>query len=143
MKKFLAMSVGTAIIFGSLVSKSPAQETQEGPAESIGEQIDRGLEQIGEKLKRTWADARRSVDELGMRGRVYARLRWDKALADQKIDIQVQKNDIVVLTGIVPDETARDKAVKLAQDTVGVREVMDQLQVAPPLEEKELATPEN
>src|SRR5687768_17590262 len=116
MQRVLAISVSTVILCGSIVPRLPAEE---GRAESIGEQIDRGLEQIGEKLKKTWADARRSVDELGMQGRVYARLRWDKALADQKIDIQVQKKDIVVLTGILPDETARNKAVQLAQDTIG------------------------
>jgi hypothetical protein len=139
MQKFLAMSLGAVIIFGSFVSELPAQE---GTAERIGEQIDRGLEQLGEKLKRTWADIRKSVDELGMQGRVYARLRWDKALADQTIDIQVQKKDIVVLNGVVPDEAAREKAVQLAQDTIGVREVVDQLQVEP-RPEIEPAAPEN
>jgi osmotically-inducible protein OsmY len=79
MQRSLVVSVSTAIIFGSIV---PHLSAEEGPAESIGEQIDRGLEQIGDKLKKTWADVRQSVDELGMQGRVYARLRWDKALAD-------------------------------------------------------------
>jgi osmotically-inducible protein OsmY len=82
------------------------------------------------------------VDELGMQGRVYARLRWDKALADQTIDIQVQKKDVVVLTGVVPDDTARDKAVQLAQDTIGVREVVNQLRVKP-RPELEPDSPEN
>jgi len=128
MKKLLAKSVGIAIIFGSMVPQAAAEE---GRAESIGEQIDRGLEQISEKLKKAWEDAKQSVDELGIQGRVYARLRWDKALANQKIDVQVQKKDIVVLTGIVPDESVLDKAVQLAQDTIGVREVVNQLQVKP------------
>ena len=128
MNKFLALSVGVAISFGVV---GPQVSAEEGSAETIGEQIDRGLEQIGEKLKKAWEKAKQSVDELGIQGRVYARLRWDKALADQKIDVQVQKKDIVVLTGMVPNKAALEKAMQLAQDTIGVREVVNQLQVQP------------
>jgi osmotically-inducible protein OsmY len=128
MSKFLALIVGIALVLGPFVPHTLAEE---GQAESIGKRLDRGLEQISEKLKKAWEDAKQSVDELGIQGRVYARLRWDKALADHKIDIQVQKKDIVVLTGTVPDEAALDKALQLAQDTIGVREVVIQLQMRP------------
>ena len=49
MNKFLALSVGVAISFGVV---GPQVSAEEGSAETIGEQIDRGLEQIGEKLKK-------------------------------------------------------------------------------------------
>ena len=120
--------VGIALVIGPIVPHSLAEE---GQAESIGKRLDRGLEQIGEKLKKAWEDAKQSVDELGIQGRVYARLRWDKALASQTIDIQVQKKDLVTLSGVVPDEAAMDKAVQLTQDTIGVREVVNQLQIKP------------
>jgi osmotically-inducible protein OsmY len=128
MKEILVSIVGIALVFGSIV---PHTQAEEGQAESIGKRLDRGLEQIGEKLKKAWEDAKQSVDELGIQGRVYARLRWDKALANQKIEIQVQKKDVVVLTGIVPDEIALEKALQLAQDTIGVRDVHNQLQIQP------------
>jgi osmotically-inducible protein OsmY len=128
MRRILAMALIAVLPFGPMLTHSHAEE---GQAESIGKRLDRGLEQIGEKLKKAWQDAKQSVDELGIQGRVYARLRWDKALADQKIDIQVQKKDVVVLTGMVPDEAALEVALQLAQDTIGVREVVSQLQVHP------------
>jgi BON domain len=137
MWKVLIMLVGGAVLAGLLSSELSAQE---GGAERVGERIDRGLERLGEKLRSTWADIRQSVDELGVRGRVYGRIRWDKALADQAIEIQVQEKDLVVLTGTVPDESTRDKAVQLARDTVGVRDVVDQLQLAPRHEALESAT---
>ena len=128
MRKLFPIGVVIAISFSCLSVDAPAQE---GTAEQIGERIDRGLEQLGEKLRSTWADIRKSVDELGVRGRVYGRIRWDKSLADLAIDIQVQEKDVVVLAGVVPDEVMRNKAVQLAHDTVGVREVVDKLQVTP------------
>jgi hypothetical protein len=113
-----------------LLSESPAQERA---GETIGRRIDRGLEQLTEEVRQAWAKARKSVDQLSVQGRVYGRLRWDKALADEPIDVDVetsnQKESTVILTGRVPDEKARQKALELAQDTVGVREVIDRLQI--------------
>jgi hypothetical protein len=130
-----AFSISTAItILLALSSESPGQEQRTG--ESIGRRIDRGLEQLTEKAREAWAKARKTVDQLGVQGRVYGRLRWDKALADQPIDVDVDQKSTdeestVILTGRVPDETARKKAIELAQDTVGVREVIDRLQIKP------------
>jgi BON domain len=126
MRNALLAGLFGTVLFALLSAELQAQE---GRAEGVGERIDRGLEQLGEKLRSTWTDIRKSVDGLGVRGRVYGRLRWDKSLADQAIDIQVQENDVVVLSGIVADEEIREKTVRLAQDTVGVREVVDQLKV--------------
>jgi osmotically-inducible protein OsmY len=133
MRTALFISLGIVILLG-LPSELPAQE--EGAAETIGERIDRGLERLTEKAREAWAKARKQVDELGVQGRVYGRLRWDKALADQPIDVDVEQKSgdeqsTVILTGRVPDERARKKAIELAQDTVGVRDVIDRLQIEP------------
>ena len=105
MRPALAISLGIAILL-ALPSESRAQEERAG--ESIGRRIDRGLERLTEEVREAWAKARRQVDELSVQGRVYGRLRWDKALADQPIDIDVeQKADddesTVILTGRVND----------------------------------------
>jgi hypothetical protein len=126
MRTLLAIGVVIAITFGCLPSKVPAQE---GTAEQIGERIDRGLEQLGRDVRKKWGEIRQSIDGLGVQGRVYGRLRWDKALATAPIDIEVQEKDVVALTGIVRDEATRRKAVRLARDTVGVGEVVDRLRI--------------
>jgi BON domain len=133
MRTALSITVGIAILL-ALPRELPAQE--EGAGESIGRRIDRGLDKITEEVREAWAKARRQVDELGVQGRVYGRLRWDKALADQPIEVDVEQKSTdeestVILTGRVPDEKAREKAIELAQDTVGVREVIDRLQIEP------------
>jgi osmotically-inducible protein OsmY len=73
--------------------------------------------------------ARAKVDELGTEGRVYGRLRWDKALAGSTLDVQAAGSTITLI-GTVPNQSAREKAITLARDTVGVTNVVDQLSLA-------------
>jgi hypothetical protein len=129
-----------ALVIVSLVTlQSSAAETQvtvETPAANqpgvgvrVGETVDRGLLNIGNRLRKTWADFRKSVDELSVQGRVYGRLHWDKAIGSAPIEIAVQNENVVTLTGSVPNEAARRTAVALANDTVGVQQVVDHLTV--------------
>ena len=61
--------------------------------------------------------------------RVYSRLHWDKALTTSNMELEVQAGGIAILTGIVPDEAAKAKALTLTAETVGVIQVVDQLTV--------------
>jgi hypothetical protein len=128
MRTCLAIIVGISIFPVFCPSELPAQE---GTGESIGRRLDRGLEELKEEVKQAWTEARKTVDKLGVQGRVYGRLRWDKALADEPIDVSMEDRDTVVLTGRVANDQSRQKAMSLTKDTVGVREVIDQLQVEP------------
>ena len=113
----------------TVVVETPAAN-QPGVGERVGETVDRGLTNIGNRLRKTWADFRKSVDELSVQGRVYGRLHWDKAIGAAPIEITVQNENIVTLSGSVPNEAARRTAVTLANDTIGVRQVVDRLTVA-------------
>ena len=106
--------------------------TAQGLGEKIGERLDRGISEIGDELRRGWAKVQESVDRLGVQGRVYSRLRWDKAIDIASIQIEVKEDKVVTLSGTVPSQAARIRAVTLAQDTVGVQEVVDRLVVASP-----------
>lgn len=134
----MRMLISSAIVGLLLVQPISAQTTitvetppaDQGVGERVGESVDRGLTNLGNKIRKTWADFRKSVDELSVQGRVYGRLRWDKTLATAPIEITVQNENVVTLAGNVPSETARRTAVMLANDTVGVRQVVDHLTVA-------------
>ena len=101
-----------------------------GTAEKLGERIDRGLSQIGTELSKAWAEARKSVESMGIQGRVYGRLRWDKALENADLDIDVRDNQVVVLKGKVATSDAKLKAEQLTRDTIGVTSVINELNVA-------------
>ncbi len=135
MRALLSLTIVGFLMLQSLSAEPPITDppapNQEGVGERVGESVDRGLTKLGEKLRKTWADIRKSVDELGVQGRVYGRLHWDKAIGTAPIEISVQNENIVTLSGSVPNEAARRTAVMLAKDTVGVRQVVDRLTVSP------------
>jgi hyperosmotically inducible protein len=137
MRALLPLAIVGLVTLQSLAAETQVtietpSANQPGVGERVGETVDRGLTNIGNRLRKTWADFRKSVDELSVQGRVYGRLHWDKAIGSAPIEITVQNENIVTLSGSVPNEAARHTAVSLANDTVGVRQVVDRLTVAAP-----------
>jgi osmotically-inducible protein OsmY len=134
MRAILSLAIVGIVTLQSLAAESqvivqtPGANAQ-GVGERVGETVDRGLTNIGNRLRKTWADFRKSVDELSVQGRVYGRLHWDKAIASAPIEITVQNENVVTLSGSVSNEAARRTAVALANDTVGVRQVVDHLTI--------------
>ncbi|HEX4413098.1 MAG TPA: BON domain-containing protein [Lacipirellulaceae bacterium] len=134
---FLTLGICGFVLLGQLVAQQRATPDPPGPStkppgvgQQLGESVDHGLNKLGDKLRSGWAEIRQSVDEMGVQGRVYGRLHWDKAIANASIDVSVQNDNNVTLSGSVPDEAAHTTAVKLAQDTVGVGRVEDHLTVS-------------
>jgi osmotically-inducible protein OsmY len=107
----------------------PLPQSQPGTAAQIGEKIDRGLNQIGAEISQAWAEVRKSVEKMGVQGRVYGRLHWDKALESGTFDIEVRDGQVVVLKGKVDTASAKLKAEQLARDTIGVTSVVNELAV--------------
>jgi osmotically-inducible protein OsmY len=127
MRRFMAMAVALGLVSGT-ATWARAQEAED---QTLGEKFDRGVSRLSEELRRGWQEVRATVDRLGVQGRVYGRLHWDKNLAGATIDIDVRDDHTVVLQGSVPSQRAKAKAAELAADTVGVQEVIDKLAVAP------------
>ena len=114
-----------------------AQQDQ-GPAEKTGSKLDeagrsfkKGLEEARDAVREQLARARGSVHNMDVASRVYGRLHWDKTLTTSTLDLDV-KGGVATLRGAVPDAKAKAKAVELAEDTVGISKVIDQLTIQPP-----------
>lgn len=125
MIRLLGAGVAVCLLCGIASAQSPP-----GTATQIGEKIDRGLSQIGAGLSQAWGEVRQSIEKMGVQGRVYGRLHWDKALEGATLDISVRDSNVVVLSGKVANEAAKKKAEQLARDTVGVGSVVNELAVA-------------
>lgn len=70
------------------------------------------------------------VESAGLEGRVRQRLKGDKLLAVQAIEVRAEGGR-VELTGRVQDLAQRRRAVELAESTAGVEGVVDRLEEAP------------
>ncbi len=73
---------------------------------------------------------RGSLCDATLDSRVATRLLWEKTLEDSDIEVQVVTPGTVKLTGQVRDFPQRQRAQEVAQSTVGVREVVNELVVA-------------
>ncbi len=125
-QRFLISLGITVMLLGIFPAKAPAQIDL---GERLGRELDEKLSDLSRELREGWQKVETLVDQLGVRGRVYSRVHWDKALASQPIKIDVEDSNIVVLTGRVNDEAAQKKAIQLAEDTLGVSRVIDRLEV--------------
>lgn len=72
------------------------------------------------------------VEDQRIEGRIRKAVNADRSLADG-VRVSVNSyNGIVLLTGQVPDESARDRVVAHAQAVEGVRQLHDHIEVGPP-----------
>jgi len=76
----------------------------------------------------TGAPSAGAPDDAAITAAIQSKLLQDQRVAKSKIDVETRQG-IVTLSGTVPNEQARQDAVKIAQDTAGVQRVEDQLRV--------------
>jgi len=114
-----------------------AQQDQ-GPAEKAGSKLDeagrsfrKGLEDARDAIREQFTRVRASVHNMDVASRGYGRLHWDKTLTTSTLDLDVQ-GGVATLRGAVPNAKAKAKAVELAEDTVGISKVIDQLTIQQP-----------
>lgn len=95
---------------------------------SIGKKIAAQAEAATAPLRQEWGA---QLPPLGTsaESRVSARLRWDKSLADARIEVRATP-EAIELKGNVNSEEQRRRAVQIAESTTGVSKVSDSLQVA-------------
>ncbi len=100
--------------------------------QNAGQAIDGGLQTAGNAIQGSFQKTRMSVHNMEVVSRVYSRLHWDKALTTATIELEVRAGGVAILSGVVPDEAAKARAIALTVETVGVVQVVDRLAVAPP-----------
>jgi BON domain len=84
-----------------------------------------------DSLAASWQAIRGNWNEGALDVRVQARLHWDKDLADQTIKVSTE-DGIVTLRGKVASDSQKQAAVRIAQETIGVERVEDELEIEAP-----------
>ncbi len=107
---------------------------QQGPVgqgiNDAGRAVKRGFQSAGHAVRGGFLKTQTAVHSMEVNSRVYSRLHWDKSLTLSTMELEVRAGGIAILTGVVPDELAKAKALTLTAETVGVIQVIDQLTVA-------------
>ena len=135
-------TLAAAVVLAScaaLAATVPAQEPKpaaktftekvKATAGSAVNSIKKGAASAGEAISEQYDRARSAVSKMGTEARVYARIHWEKGLATSKVELSAPKEGVIALNGTASDEKARAKAVELANDTIGVTQVIDNLKV--------------
>ena len=123
----LSMIFWTAVAAAIVVWAAVTSVAQEGVGQKIGRSLDQGVHAIGSTVEEGWQQVKEKANRMGVSGRVYARLHWDKALQSATLDIDVHDGGVVTLKGSVADDDAKHTAERLASDTVGVTKVISEL----------------
>jgi hypothetical protein len=94
--------------------------------------IARAAGKAREKIKDATGESGRGLttgwQSMALDARVSARLRWDKVLSSEQIQVQAN-GGVIELKGTVRDLIQRRRAVELAESTVGTEQVLDLLEV--------------
>jgi hyperosmotically inducible protein len=122
----------TTVVAAIVAWAAVTSVAQEGVGQKIGRSVDQGVHAIGSTVEEGWQQVKEKANRMGLSGRVYARLHWDKTLQSATLDIDVHDGGVVTLKGSVADDEAKHAAERLASNTVGVTKVVSELAVAPP-----------
>ena len=132
--RFITLSTVAVVLICAPVALAGDDNT----GERVGRKVDQAVEKLREgaekavdQVRQGFEEARKVVDRLGIEGRVYARLHWDKALNGASVSVEVANEGVATIRGTVPDEASKAKAEQLTNDTVGVQRVVNELQIAP------------
>jgi hypothetical protein len=84
--------------------------------------------EIGQKVAVGANEAKRMAGNAGLTTKIKAKMALDDTIEAARIDVDTA-NGVVTLSGTVATEAQRTRAVQLAKETDGVREVVDRLRI--------------
>ena len=115
----------SAALLATAVLTSAAQA--QGPVQRAGQAIDNAGKNIRRGVENAVTRGQITAQERDILGRVSQRLTYDKQMMGSALQLTVRSDGGVVLQGSVVNEAAKARAVDLAQSTVGVTTVVDEL----------------
>jgi hypothetical protein len=106
------------------LASSPAL-AQDGPLRQIGRALDNTGKNIRYRVESEIARGDAIANERDLLGRVWRRIAWDKQMVGTAIRLEVRADGSVVMSGTVPTEAVKKRAVDLVENTTGVTTVTD------------------
>jgi osmotically-inducible protein OsmY len=125
-RSFVWVGLGLALLGGC---QNGDPERLARVSRKVSEKLHTTVGQAQDKLILSWKMSPSAADDVSLENRVALRLRWDLVLAGAQIEVRARE-DLVELSGTIPNESLRRRAKELAETTNGVREVRDRLVLA-------------
>ena len=97
-------------------------------ADQARSDIRQGAEEARRDMRDAAADAQNAVNDAAITASINAKLAGDNELAAQKIDVDTVGGK-VALSGMAPNESARQRATQIASSVSGVQSVDNQMRV--------------
>lgn len=114
----LARISGVKRVENNIVTREKAKNKATGTAGKVADKTKEGASKTGEVVTDGWISTRIKTKFMG-----------EESLRQSDIKVDTN-NHVVTLTGTAASEAARAKAVAMAKDVEGVRQVVDKLMVA-------------
>lgn len=105
----------------------PVATTGEAPAADTAKAREAGA-RIGETVAVGANKAERALEGASLTAKIKAKMTLDDTIQARRIDVDTE-GDVVTLSGTVRSEAERARALQLARETDGVRQVVDHLRV--------------
>jgi len=123
----MSRRLSTALL--AVVVFAPASHANQGPLQRTGQALDNAGKNIRGRVETGVVRGQITAQERELLARVTDRIKWDKQLVSSTLQLVVQADGTVNVRGSVIDEAAKRRAVDLAENTVGVTRVVDELAV--------------
>jgi osmotically-inducible protein OsmY len=108
-----------------------AEARSETRAERVGDRIERGTDRAATKTKGALREAGKEISDTWITTKVKGSFVGEDALEGSDIRVDTDKQGVVTLTGAVPNQAARTRALELTRKIEGVRDVKDALTISP------------
>ncbi len=102
---------------------------QSGPLQRVGQALDRAGKTIRSDVEGAVARGQTSAQERELLNRISQRINWDKQVVNSTIQLVVAADGTIYLRGSVRSDAAKARVVDLAESTIGVTRVVDELAV--------------
>jgi hypothetical protein len=116
-----------------VAADAPAEAVEEtdGTIDGAVRKVSRGIRDASSNVRDRFDRAQGASRNVALVAEVKARLRQDKSLDADRIDVTVEDEGTVILKGQVSDNASKEMAVDLTRDIRGVVRVEDHLAVPP------------
>jgi hypothetical protein len=117
-----------AFVVGYRTGTPPEAAPEDRPIVGMTGRLDQGLERAGEVVGGAVEQARDVTTNSSLAAKIKSKMALDDLVRARDITVRV-RDGVVRLEGTVRSEPERERAVRLARETDGVRTVTDRLEV--------------